>query len=340
MSHSSGIPASSEVSETFTSARSGSDIRALKISIENDQLVLKDKLTASNSEIEDFGKLSGLAQEGVPNYFVFRLESENKFGYEWLLVPFVPDGCKVKQRMIYGSTQEALKRELGQQYFAGEMHLTAISELCQDTLSQWLTQKNKSLAEQQSEVMTETEKQLKQESSLEVGSTSSSNVHGVSFPLDDAGQEALKKFSQGQNSFVSLGLDIPGERITLSDSAPEIGIEDLVSRISSDEPRFTFYRFAYDHEGEAHDSTFFIYSCPDASPIKTRMVYSTTKGSALLYGKAFDIEPEKKIEVTDLEDLTHKYLYEYLHPPKVEKKRFRKPARPGKGKARLIRSSN
>eukprot|EP00761_Pharyngomonas_kirbyi_P013272 gb/GECH01013299.1/.p1 GENE.gb/GECH01013299.1/~~gb/GECH01013299.1/.p1 ORF type:complete len:340 (+),score=97.99 gb/GECH01013299.1/:1-1020(+) len=336
MSHSSGIPVSSDFLDKFGSSKSSPDIRAIKGIIEDDSVNLSETLPASDSITQDFEQLKTIAEGNQPSYFLFRLDTENKHGYEWLVIPFVPDTAKIKRRMLYGSTLETLKRQLGQQHFASEMHLTDISEFKAATLSQWLNLKSKSLEEQQADVMTESEKKIKEESGLEVSATGS-NVHGVSFPLDDDGKNALRDFAQSKVSLVSLGIDISGERIILSDSASDVSVDQLPSNISSNEPRFTFYRFSYEHEGESKNAVFFIYSCPEASRIKTRMIYSTTKGAAIMYGNAFEIEPDKKIEVTDADELNHTFLYEYLHPPKTTKKRFRKPARPGKGRARLIR---
>ena len=45
---------------------------------------------------------------------------------------FVPDDAKVKDKMLYASTRDSLKRDLGYSFFAADMHVTERSELSFD----------------------------------------------------------------------------------------------------------------------------------------------------------------------------------------------------------------
>jgi len=38
-------------------------------------------------------------------------------GHEWMLIAYVPDGSTVKDRMLYASTRDSLKKQLGKSYF-------------------------------------------------------------------------------------------------------------------------------------------------------------------------------------------------------------------------------
>ncbi len=42
---------------------------------------------------------------------------------------FVPDDAKVREKMLYASTRDSLKRDLGYSFFAADMHVTDRSEL-------------------------------------------------------------------------------------------------------------------------------------------------------------------------------------------------------------------
>ncbi len=42
---------------------------------------------------------------------------------------FVPDDAKVREKMLYASTRDSLKRDLGYSFFAADMHVTERSEL-------------------------------------------------------------------------------------------------------------------------------------------------------------------------------------------------------------------
>ena len=55
---------------------------------------------------------------------MFRLDSSGLHGYEWTLLAYVPDDSTVKERMLYASTRDIMKRQLGYTYFANEMYGT------------------------------------------------------------------------------------------------------------------------------------------------------------------------------------------------------------------------
>ena len=53
---------------------------------------------------------------------MYRLDTSNEHGNQWLLISFVPDGSPVKQRMLYASSHAEFKRQLGLTYFSDELH--------------------------------------------------------------------------------------------------------------------------------------------------------------------------------------------------------------------------
>jgi len=68
------------------------------------------------------------------------------------------------------------------------------------------------------------------------------------------------------------------------------------------------------------------------------MLYSTVKTVAIASSEDAGLKVEKKIEISEREELTEAYLTELLHPPSEEKKQtYVKPARPGRGNARLTK---
>lgn len=107
----------------------------------------------------------------------------------------------------------------------------------------------------------------------------------------------------------------------------------------------------------------YIYSCPDGSggtksaPVKQRMLYSSSKANVsqiaaaadiviaarvceqLCFVVAFSLTPVcLQLEVNKGSEVTAQVLMDTLHPPKEEKTTgFARPARPGKGPARLVR---
>jgi hypothetical protein len=80
----------------------------------------------STEYVLDFALMPSFFQGKTPCYIVFRLDTKNDQGFQWMLCSYVPDGSPVRQRMLYGSTRELLKRHLGSNYFASDMHGSSV----------------------------------------------------------------------------------------------------------------------------------------------------------------------------------------------------------------------
>eukprot|EP01027_Heterolobosea_sp_BB2_P013513 GEZU01019489.1.p1 GENE.GEZU01019489.1~~GEZU01019489.1.p1 ORF type:complete len:169 (+),score=39.30 GEZU01019489.1:78-509(+) len=134
MSHSSGIPVSSDLNAAFTAARdeAANDKRFLKVQIVNDEMVLTASHPLSGNIQQDFDQLANYINDNEACYFLFRLDTKNKLGYEWVLIAFVPDTCKTKVKMIYASSLDNAKKLLGYGYFAGDIHVT-LKVLCKNS---------------------------------------------------------------------------------------------------------------------------------------------------------------------------------------------------------------
>jgi len=118
------------------------------------------------------------------------------------------------------------------------------------------------------------------------------------------------------------------------DSAPS-SIPELVKSISPSEPRFTFYRYTHTHNGTESSPLLFIYTCP-ASPgtkaIKFRMMYPLMKRAVLsIAEKEAGLQPVKKFEVEEVDEITEDTVNSELHPRVEVKKAFERPKRPGRG---------
>lgn len=126
----------------------------------------------------DFPSVSQQVQPKAPCYFAVRLDSKNMNGFEWLLCVYIPEGSPVKERMIYASTREILKRQLGTSYFGDgkcfhvriRSHLSELFGTTKEELSleAYKAHKTKLAADQP---LTSSELQARQESTLEVGYT-------------------------------------------------------------------------------------------------------------------------------------------------------------------------
>jgi len=333
MTHSSNIPVSSQLEEAFGKARTEGGVRFIKAHIKDEQLL--PILTQPLGNLEsDFGKVVPLLEPKTPSYFIFRLDTQNTLGYEWLLLAYVPDGSSVKDRMLYASTRDSLKKQLGKSYFVtNDMYGSETAEFTWEAY-QDILQKPFVAAP-----LTASEMHLSNEVHAEIDHGGAREyVHSVRFPLSNDAQDALRNFSTKQN-FVQLSVDTTRETIELV-SIKKVAVGNIPSEISTSEPRFVFFKYTHTFQGEAIDSNVFIYCCPENAHVKKKMLYSTVKSVVAGAAEDFRIVLDKtgKIEVDDPELLTVDYLNESLHPVKEVKKGFARPLRPGKGGARLIKN--
>ena len=44
---------------------------------------------------------------------LFRLDTTNNLGYEWLFIAWSPDDSPVRQKMLYSATRASIKKEFG-----------------------------------------------------------------------------------------------------------------------------------------------------------------------------------------------------------------------------------
>eukprot|EP01098_Paradermamoeba_levis_P004891 TRINITY_DN2085_c0_g1_i1.p1 TRINITY_DN2085_c0_g1~~TRINITY_DN2085_c0_g1_i1.p1 ORF type:complete len:205 (+),score=75.57 TRINITY_DN2085_c0_g1_i1:505-1119(+) len=163
-------------------------------------------------------------------------------------------------------------------------------------------------------------------------------VHSVAFPLSTEGKESLKKLAAGDLNLVQLRVDLSKETLELEKAKSGVQIGGLAGEISITEPRFTFFLYPHSYNNADVTTQLFIYSCPNEAPVKMKMMYSTVKAVAVSCAEEVGFKLDKKMEITELSELSENYVNEEIHGRVVEeKKAFSKPAKPGKGPARLIR---
>jgi len=334
MSHSSGIPVSGALKDTFGQAVSNADVRFVHAQIQNEEIVPVKTYNKQGSFEDDLSQVTSLLQVDQAAYIIYRLD-----GSEWALFCYVPDKCKVKDKMLYASTLSNLKIQLGNNYFTDEVHGTVPDDFSKKGYSHHLVSKKTEAP------LTEREQQKKAEmESGEIYSGGASTyVHGVNFPIEASAMDALKKFQAGENNYVQISIDCDKERIQL-DHAGKIDFSGLTGEVPLSEPRFHFFAYQHDHEGQDTTSYVFVFSCPDGSkgtksaPIRMRMLYSSSKANVTNVLTQLGGKIDAKLEINAPEDLSEADLLAQLHPVTEKKENnFSKPSRPGKGTRKLIR---
>lgn len=121
--------------------------------------------------------------------------------------------------------------------------------------------------------------------------------------------------------------------------------EEIRDIIFEDEPRFTFFCFPHEYKSQETTSTsthspsllsdlgiVFIYSCPTTSSIKNRMLYASSRSTVLAAATELGITADAKIETSEVDELTLKYLTKEVHGDEPvadeKKKRFARPRGP------------
>lgn len=121
--------------------------------------------------------------------------------------------------------------------------------------------------------------------------------------------------------------------------------EEVKDIIFEDEPRYSFFRFIHDYKGTEVTSIssllpslaniVFIYSCPPTSSIKQRMLYASSRRAILVIAGELGVNVDTKIETSEVDELTLKYLMKQVHGVEEvveenKKKPFARPKGPQK----------
>ncbi|KAK4875099.1 hypothetical protein RN001_011521 [Aquatica leii] len=343
MSHQTGIKANDTLKSFFRSCRDGS-IRAFKISIKEEQLVLsasvKDK--KGTTWEKGFDKIIvPLVEENQPCYILYRFDTKTDTGYEWLFISWSPDTSPVREKMLYASTKATLKQEFGAAQIKEEIRASISSEITLDGYHRFkkaafepapLTTREEELQEiKRSEVHTDYNVSSKQQT-----------LGGVAFPITESAKQAILDMRRNGYNYLQFQIDIEEERINLV-SAENISIEKLQSKMPVNSARYHLFTFKHTHEGDYKESIVFIYSMPGYNcSIKERMLYSSCKNPFCEIISDLGIHIEKKMEVDSDSELNEKSLYEEVHPVKnLHRPIFAKPkGPPGRGPKRMIKSQN
>lgn len=125
-------------------------------------------------------------------------------------------------------------------------------------------------------------------------------------------------------------MNIAAETIELA-SVTSTPISSLSSSISATEPRYSFYRYSHEHNGESLSPIIFIYTCPPESKIRERMLYASSSRSAVQIAETqAGLQIEKRIEEGSPVDISAESIDADLHPKVEVKKAFERPRRPGR----------
>lgn len=316
--------------DVFASARGGDQYRVVKIVIEDEQLTLGSTKRTSKKWDQEFDALVlPLLEDDVPCYILYRLDSSNNQGHEWILLAYSPDKSSVRHKMLYAATRATLKKEFGGGHIKDEIFATTKEEMTLNGYRKHLA----SLAAPQP--LTAAEEELRQIRLTEVKTDISvdskkATLKGVVFPLHTDAQAALEQYRNKRYNYVQLQVDHEQELIRLCSTEPT-ELKELPLRVPADVPRYHIFLYKHSHEGDYLESTVFIYSMPGYKcSVRDRMLYSSCKNNLVeMVENEHQIEIEKKLEIENGNELTSDYLYDEVHPKQqAYKQAFAKPSGP------------
>ena len=107
--------------EYFIRVQETKATRILKIKIQGETIMLDRSIERIGTAQQDFETL--LVDSLVSNeaaIYLFCLTDTTSGVLQWLLVAWIPEDCKVRDKMLYSSSKDDLKRSLGIGYFDSE----------------------------------------------------------------------------------------------------------------------------------------------------------------------------------------------------------------------------
>ncbi|XP_077284988.1 twinfilin actin binding protein isoform X1 [Arctopsyche grandis] len=339
MSHQTGIRANDELKKQFGQCHT-TNVRALCLIIDNEELALKSKLNIIGNWEDDFDKVVPcLIEENDPCFILYKLDTKNSLGHEWIFITWSPDSAPVRQKMLYASTKATLKNEFGSAHLKSELFCNVKDDATLKGFRRHLR------GESAPAPLTDKEEALKA-LSIEDKQTNYSpdsrqqTLSGVSFPITQSSYQALSDMAKGVYNYLQFRIDVDKEEIHLSKSA-NVSLNDLPAQVPSDVPRYHLFLFKHTHEGDHLETIVFIYSMPGYScSIKERMLYSSCKGPFSDIISQNGLEIIKKIEIDDGKELTEEFLQDEVHPKRnLHRPAFAKPkGPPNRGAKRITKT--
>ncbi|KAK4057131.1 Twinfilin-1 [Microbotryomycetes sp. JL221] len=345
MAAQSGIRPSDQLLEAWSQTLSSADTRLIKLAIEQEQVVEKSRHDVQGSFEDDFSLFNddNIVDVTEPAYYLYRLEPSTDS--QWIFYSFVPDEAPVRSKMLYASSRTTCARLLGDQRFITNLFATTRKELTHEAY----VAHDKS---QQADVpMSEREKEMQQiqqaeakerregtfadptrgRSMLDSGNSATSSGAGaaIGLPWSDEAEDCARKIVEDEIDQAQFEID--KERII------PVSLSPTSLSLPSSSPSYTIYRHS--------KGIVFIYCCPASSPIKSRLVYSSSASAAVSHAKSLGIDIIKKLETSDPDEVTDEYILQELGGedvasrdgsgtatplPQDDKPAFARPTRPGR----------
>ncbi|KAF8130456.1 actin depolymerizing protein [Mycena galopus ATCC 62051] len=311
----SGIQVSSELSAAFSRAVDDRQSRFLKVSIQNESLVHDLSVPIRGSLQEDLAQLQNsqeILHDDTPAYLLVKLDDPPS---EWLVIYYVPETAKVRDKMLYASSRASLLKSLGSTLFSDSIFATSKEDLTPEAYAAHRRHvaAPKPLSASEKEIA-DARAAEREAGGLSVyqGSRARTTHMGKTIGIPWAAdlEDAVKGLSEGDDSVLVVAtIDMASESLVLHSNSPTEA-SDVGASLPSDGASYAF--FAWKHAPSRRDIVF-IYSCPSETPVKHRMVYASGFNAVFIAAQALLTNSpsplhSRKIETSTPAEIDEAYL--------------------------------
>ncbi|KAG6606613.1 twinfilin-like protein [Phytophthora cinnamomi] len=317
---------SEELERAFADAQSGK-LRYVKVSIDDESFVLGAAGPATPDPRADVAQLAATALSAEQAAFVLLCPDTSVAALRWVLLAFVPEGVSVRDRMLYSSSRDSLKKQLGLNYFSGEFHATELSEV---TWESFLEARKKQAADAP---LSESERLLKEAAMLERDTNVKSSAMGVvPFEITQNVRDKLRLLQDNKFDWIAMKLSEDNESVEVVKSLESVELIDVPTTLDRRAPSFVAYRYRGPVASGAASALIFMYVCPEDSPVRLKMVYSTCKATVLsVANEQLNITFDHTIEINNpssaVDDI--RSGWRRPRPRRLKPREFARPAAPG-----------
>ncbi|PFH50691.1 hypothetical protein AMATHDRAFT_75483 [Amanita thiersii Skay4041] len=320
MSASSGIAASDDLVAYFSSAINESTVRFIKIVIRDDSLEHDTSIPIEGTLETDLIKLQDpqILQDTVPAYILARLD-EPSFG--WLVISYVPESAKIRDKMLYASSRSSLFRTLGSTLFTDTMFATSKDDLTPESYAAHKRHNEapKPLSSREQELA---DIRAAENSSLSYQGSRARTSHfetGVGFQWSEEAENAIVILSRRDDCTLAVFQVEPTTETVQLLSFDNISMSELAEPFPPSDPCYAFLAWPHTYTTPPRREIIFIYSCPLRSQIKQRMLYSSGTLSTFRSGKEIILASSpmayvapRRIETSDPRELTETFVVHAL----------------------------
>lgn len=270
MTHAAAFSLSAELSRALQAACEGEAVGGLQIRIVDETFALTATLPAAPTAQQLHGAVQPLLDEALPCFFLLRIPARG-----WALASWVPDASNVRDRMLYSSGREALRKRVASlTTITLEVHWAVAVEA--DAVALFAETVNETATHS---LLTEVEKLALADAKATAAEAAAGKVTSaaLAFPLTANASDALSVFEKGGRDLLLLRIE--GEQVDLLDSPTKLPTAPapLEALLPTDSPCYALLRFPW----EGTKSLVFVYSCPEMSAVRSKMLHASCKGALL-----------------------------------------------------------